>query len=168
MAQDWFDADPTKLPVAFRGYARFETEELFERLAWEYAVLAGQHRELKKSVEAIEPSTRPRSELDEQAHALLNTARKAVREMRGGAARGRAGDQEGQEPRGRDRGRRQAGGGGSAAVMALPQRSARGPARRWASSSAGSRSRPPHSPTLLNAETPPRPSKPNAQLLQGA
>ena len=82
MAANSFDADLSKLPQAFRGYSRFETEELFKRLAWEYAVLAGEHRELKKTVEALEPSTQSQSELDEQAHDLLNAARKVVREMR--------------------------------------------------------------------------------------
>ena len=81
MAPDSFDADPTSLPRAFRGYARYETEELFRRLAWEYAVLAGEHRKLKQAFE--EGSSAPsQADLDQEAHVLLQVARKAARELR--------------------------------------------------------------------------------------
>ena len=52
MAPDSIDADPKSLPRSFRGYNRRATEELFRRVAWDYAVLAGEHRKLKPSAEA--------------------------------------------------------------------------------------------------------------------
>ena len=51
MAPDSIDADPQSLPRSFRGYNRRATEELFRRVAWDYAVLAGEHRKLKTAAE---------------------------------------------------------------------------------------------------------------------
>jgi cell division septum initiation protein DivIVA len=90
MAPDSIDADPQSLPRAFRGYNRRATEELFRRVAWDYAVLAGEHRKLKTAADhppaAVEQSPRSaqtqRAELDEEAHRLLGAAQKAARDLR--------------------------------------------------------------------------------------
>ena len=92
MAPDSIDADPQSLPRSFRGYNRRATEELFRRVAWDYAVLAGEHRKLKTAAEeprataARPPQAQPprtqRAELDDEAHLLLGAAQKAAREMR--------------------------------------------------------------------------------------
>lgn len=80
---DSLDADPTELPRAFRGYHRAATEELFRRVAWEYGVLAGEHRKLKREIEEGQLVPRgPIGDTDEDAHALFAVARKAVRDMR--------------------------------------------------------------------------------------
>ena len=90
MAPDSIDADPQSLPRSFRGYNRRATEELFRRVAWDYAVLAGEHRKLKTAAEAQppaapeqpQPARATRAEFDEEAHLLLAAAQKAAREMR--------------------------------------------------------------------------------------
>lgn len=105
MAPESIDADPTSLPRAFRGYDRRATEELFRRVAWDYAVLAGEHRKLKTATGAQaqapaarpttnaspsptppprerRPSAAPRADFDEEAHRLLGAAQKAARELR--------------------------------------------------------------------------------------
>jgi cell division septum initiation protein DivIVA len=89
MAPDSIDADPQSLPRSFRGYNRRATEELFRRVAWDYAVLAGEHRKLKTAVEqppaAVEPPQpvlAQRAEFDEEAHRLLGAAQKAARDLR--------------------------------------------------------------------------------------
>ena len=82
MPPDSLDADPAELPRAFRGYHRAATEELFRRVAWEYGVLAGEHRKLKRELEEQQPVTRVLGDVDEDARALFAAARKAVREMR--------------------------------------------------------------------------------------
>jgi hypothetical protein len=92
MPPDSIDADPQSLPRSFRGYNRRATEELFRRVAWDYAVLAGEHRKLKTASEqpppavADPPKPQPartqRAELDAEAHLLLGAAQKAAREMR--------------------------------------------------------------------------------------
>ncbi len=103
MAPESIDTDPTSLPHAFRGYNRRATEELFRRIAWDYAVLSGEHKKLKKTageqvlppppppVEAVpaptsEPQPAPaqsqRALFDEEAHSLLAAAHRAAREMR--------------------------------------------------------------------------------------
>jgi cell division septum initiation protein DivIVA len=83
MPPDSLDADPTTLPRSFRGYHREATEELFRRVAWEYGVLAGEHRKLKKTMEEQQLAPRqPRGDLDEGARSLFNAVHKAVREMR--------------------------------------------------------------------------------------
>jgi cell division septum initiation protein DivIVA len=104
MPPESLDADPTSLPRRFRGYDRAATEELFRRVAWEYGVLAGEHRKLKKTVRepqpaapaqlaapaepaapprAPEPVARPpRSDPDEIARAVLSAAITAAREIR--------------------------------------------------------------------------------------
>ena len=82
MPPDSLDADPTELPRTFRGYHRAATEELFRRVAWEYGVLAGEHRKLRRELEEQQPVTRVLGEVDEDARALFAAARKAVREMR--------------------------------------------------------------------------------------
>lgn len=90
MAPDSIDADPQSLPRSFRGYNRRATEELFRRVAWDYAVLAGEHRKLKTAAEEQQPAAREqpqaarlqRSDLDEEAHLFLAAAQKAARELR--------------------------------------------------------------------------------------
>lgn len=90
MAPDSIDADPQSLPRSFRGYNRRATEELFRRVAWDYAVLAGEHRKLKTAAEAQQPAApeqpqpvrTTRAEFDEEAHLFLAAAQKAAREMR--------------------------------------------------------------------------------------
>lgn len=101
MAPESIDTDPTSLPHAFRGYNRRATEELFRRIAWDYAVLSGEHKKLKKTaseqvpppplVEAVPapvPEPRPapaqsqRVLFDEEAHSLLAAAHRAARELR--------------------------------------------------------------------------------------
>jgi cell division septum initiation protein DivIVA len=89
MAPDSIDADPQSLPHSFRGYNRRATEELFRRVAWDYAVLAGEHRKLKTAVEqpaAVveqpQPAPTQRAEFDEEAHRLLGAAQKAARDLR--------------------------------------------------------------------------------------
>jgi len=89
MAPDSIDADPQSLPRSFRGYNRRATEELFRRVAWDYAVLAGEHRKLKTAVEqppAVveqpQPAVAQRAEFDEEAHRLLGAAQKAARDLR--------------------------------------------------------------------------------------
>jgi hypothetical protein len=90
MAPDSIDADPQSLPRSFRGYNRRATEELFRRVAWDYAVLAGEHRKLKTSAQEPPPASaeppRPavtqRAEFDVEAHRLLGAAQKAARDLR--------------------------------------------------------------------------------------
>ncbi len=90
MAPDSIDADPQSLPRSFRGYNRRATEELFRRVAWDYAVLAGEHRKLKTAaeeqspagVEQPQPTRTQRAEFDEEAHRLLGAAQKAARDLR--------------------------------------------------------------------------------------
>lgn len=82
MAPDSIDADPTSLPRSFRGYNRRATEELFRRVAWDLAVLSGEHRKLKQSTEELHPPARQRADFDEDAHALLAAAQRAARELR--------------------------------------------------------------------------------------
>ena len=86
MAPDSIDADPKSLPRSFRGYNRRAAEELFRRVAWDYAVLAGEHRKLKQSAEAAPvpaaPPVRQRADFDEEAHSLLAAAQRAARELR--------------------------------------------------------------------------------------
>jgi cell division septum initiation protein DivIVA len=91
MAQDSIDADPQSLPRSFRGYNRHATEELFRRVAWDYAVLAGEHRKRQTAAEeqpaAVvaqprQPAQSQRAELDEEAHRLLGAAQKAARDLR--------------------------------------------------------------------------------------
>ncbi len=90
MAPDSIDADPQSLPRSFRGYNRRATEELFRRVAWDYAVLAGEHRKLKTTSEqppaVVEQQSQPartqRADFDEEAHRLLGAAQKAARELR--------------------------------------------------------------------------------------
>jgi cell division septum initiation protein DivIVA len=91
MAPDSIDADPASLPRSFRGYDPQATEELFRRVAWEYAVLAGEHQELKNTLEDLQaaPGSPPRAETpararddDEVARFFVGAARRAAREMR--------------------------------------------------------------------------------------
>jgi cell division septum initiation protein DivIVA len=83
VAPDSIDSDPQSLPRAFRGYNRGATEELFRRVAWDYAVLAGEHRKLKQNGDEPKPLARThRADLDEEAHSLLAAAVKAARELR--------------------------------------------------------------------------------------
>ncbi len=82
MAPDSIDADPKSLPRSFRGYNRRATEELFRRVAWDYAVLAGEHRKLKQTTDAAAPPVRQRADFDEEAHSLLAAAQRAARELR--------------------------------------------------------------------------------------
>ena len=91
MAPDSIDADPQSLPRSFRGYNRRATEELFRRVAWDYAVLAGEHRKLKTAAaeeqppsmgEQPQPAGTQRAEFDEEAHRLLGAAQKAARDLR--------------------------------------------------------------------------------------
>ena len=92
MAPDSIDADPQSLPRSFRGYNRRATEELFRRVAWDYAVLAGEHRKLKTATAAeqqpaveqpsLQPARTQRAEFDEEAHRLLAAAQRAARELR--------------------------------------------------------------------------------------
>lgn len=95
MPPDSLDADPTELPRAFRGYHRAATEELFRRVAWEYGVLAGEHRKLKKTLEEQPPTAaqqptatqqptarQPLRDPDESARFLIAVVLKAVRQMR--------------------------------------------------------------------------------------
>lgn len=89
------NADPTSLPRSFRGYDPQATEELFRRVAWEYGLLAGEHRELKQAVEEgqISPGVRRSGlaparvtgDLDEVARSLLAAAHTAARAMRDSA-----------------------------------------------------------------------------------
>ena len=85
MAPESIDADPQSLPRSFRGYNRRATEELFRRVAWDYAVLAGEHRKLKQGTppaEPLQPARTPRAEFDAEAHALLAAAHRAARDLR--------------------------------------------------------------------------------------
>jgi hypothetical protein len=86
MPPDSLDADPTELPRAFRGYHRAATEELFRRVAWEYGVLAGEHRKLKKAMEERQPVARqPVGDRDDGARLLFAIVLKAIRQMRDAA-----------------------------------------------------------------------------------
>jgi cell division septum initiation protein DivIVA len=88
MPPESIDADPTKLLRSFRGYDREATEALFKRVAWDYGVLAGEHRKLKKTMDELaQPaaSTPARAERDEDALTLLKAAHRAAREMRAAA-----------------------------------------------------------------------------------
>lgn len=82
MSPDPTDANPASLPRSFRGYNRQATEELFRRVAWDYGVLAGEHRKLKKTIEDMHPPARRKGDLDGEAHLLFAAAQKAAREMR--------------------------------------------------------------------------------------
>ena len=83
MPPDSIDADPKSLPHSFRGYDRRATEELFRRVAWDYAVLAGEHRKLKENGDAARPHTgAARANPDDEAHSLLAAAHRAARELR--------------------------------------------------------------------------------------
>jgi flagellar biosynthesis/type III secretory pathway protein FliH len=54
---------------------------MFRRVAWDYGVLAGEHRKLKQAMEELQPAPRPRAQLDEAAHSLLAAAHRAAREL---------------------------------------------------------------------------------------
>ncbi len=104
MTPDSLDVDPSSLPRSFRGYNRWATEELFRRVAWDYGVLAGEHRKLKRTMQEGQPleapplypppleasapavgwpvASEPRVDPDEEARVLLALALRAVREMR--------------------------------------------------------------------------------------
>lgn len=102
MSQDWIGADPKSLPRSFRGYSPRATQELFKRVALEYGELAREHRRLAAELKepapapsapapfpapapAPEPAPPPRparADPDEEAHALLAAAYRAVRDMR--------------------------------------------------------------------------------------
>jgi hypothetical protein len=98
MPPESLEHDPTSLPRQFRGYNRAATEELFRRVAWEYGVLAGEHRKLKNAVgepqpaapaqpapppQAPQPVARPRvDDPDEIARAILGAALTAARQIR--------------------------------------------------------------------------------------
>ena len=83
MPPDSIDADPKSLPHSFRGYDRRATEELFRRVAWDYAVLAGEHRKLKENGDVSRPHTgAARANPDDEAHSLLAAAHRAARELR--------------------------------------------------------------------------------------
>ncbi len=85
MSPDSTDADPKSLPRSFRGYNRHATEELFRRVAWDYGVLAGEHRKLKQALEELRPQPTParrKGDLDGEAHLLFAAAQRAVRELR--------------------------------------------------------------------------------------
>jgi methyl-accepting chemotaxis protein len=83
MPPDSLDVDPTTLPRSFHGYDPEATEELFKRVAWDYGLLAGEHRKLKKSLEDAQPTSRPAAgDVDSVARSLLATVQKVVREMR--------------------------------------------------------------------------------------
>ncbi|MBA3844946.1 MAG: hypothetical protein H0X39_20420 [Actinobacteria bacterium] len=101
MPPESIDADPTTLPRSFHGYDPAATEDLFRRVAWDYGLLVGEHRKLKKLVEGthlegqqLQPAApeiaaprpaapRPAAPArDEAAQSLFAAAHKAVREMR--------------------------------------------------------------------------------------
>ncbi len=92
MPPEFIDADPTSLPLSFRGYDCQATEELFRRVAWEYGLLVGEHRKLKNEMQGLlarsdapPAGAAPRQatgDLDEVARSLLTAAHKAARDMR--------------------------------------------------------------------------------------
>ncbi len=83
MPPDSTDADPRSLPRSFRGYNRNATEELFRRVAWDYGVLAGEHRKLKQALEDQQPPpARRHTDGVAEAQSLLAAAQKAARELR--------------------------------------------------------------------------------------
>ena len=89
MPPESIDPDPSSLPRSFRGYDRRATEERLREAAWEYGLLIGEHRKLKKTCEDLEArlaavtasAARP-PDTSEAAIALFRAAHRAVRELR--------------------------------------------------------------------------------------